>query len=84
MLKLNNLFVGNLSHNTSFTQLADIFVKIGKVLNAKVAIDRDGSCRGYGFVEMATEKDAKRAITELNHSMVNGMKIEILEAKPSS
>ena len=81
---MNNLFVGNLSHSTSFIQLADIFFKIGKVLNAKVAIDRDGSCKGYGFVEMATESDAKRAIVELNHTLVNGMKIEILEAKPNT
>lgn len=84
MVKMNNLFVSNLSHNTSFIQLAAIFLKIGKVLNAKVAIDRDGACKGYGFVEMATEKDARRALAELNHCLVNGMKIEILEAKPAS
>lgn len=82
MMKLNNLFVGNLSHLTTFSKLASHFFKIGKVLNAKVIIDRDGSCKGYGFVEMATEKDAKRAMTELNHTKIDGMKIEILEAKP--
>lgn len=84
MVKMNNLFVSNLPHSTSFIQLAAIFLKIGKVLNAKVMIDRDGTCKGYGFVEMALEKDAKRAISELNHTLVGGMEIEILEAKPAS
>lgn len=82
MTKFNNLFVGNLSHDTSFSQLADHFFKIGKVLNAKVAIDREGLCKGYGFVEMASDQDAKRALTELNHTKIDGMKIEILQAKP--
>ncbi len=81
---MNNLFVSNLSHSTSFIQLAGIFLKIGKVLNAKVAIDRDGTCKGYGFVEMATENDARKAISELNHPLINGLKIEILEAKPAT
>jgi len=82
MVKKNNLFVGNLSRNTTYAQLADHFAKIGKVLNAKVAIDRDGTCKGYGFIEMATEKDALRAMDELSNSEIDGMKIEILEAKP--
>lgn len=82
MVKLNNLFVGNLSQITTFSKLAAHFFKIGRVLNAKVMIDRDGLCKGYGFVEMATEIDAKRAMVELNHTKIDGMKIEILEAKP--
>lgn len=84
MVKLNNLFIGNLSHLTTFSKLAAHFFKIGKVLNAKVIIDRDGMCKGYGYVEMATEKDAKRAMAELNHSKIDGHEIEILEAKPQN
>ena len=82
MVKLNNLFVGNLSSDTTYTQLADHFIKIGKVLNSKVIIGRDGLCKGYGYIEMATEEDALEAMEKLNHTKINGMKIEIREAKP--
>jgi RNA recognition motif-containing protein len=82
MVKKNNLFVGNLNSNTTYLQLGNHFAKIGTVLNTKVAIDRDGKCKGHGFIEMSTEKDAIRAMEELNNTEINGMKITILEAKP--
>lgn len=82
MIKLNNLFVGNLSPETTFIQLASHFATIGKVLNAKVTIDRNGLCKGYGFIEMDTEADALKAMADLNHTKINGKEIDIKEAKP--
>ena len=55
---------------------------MGKVLNAKVILDRDGQCKGYGYVEMDTEAEAKRAMVELEHTKLDGREIEIKEAKP--
>lgn len=82
MIKLNNLFVGNLSKGTTFLQLANHFTKMGKVLNAKVILDREGLCKGYGYIEMNTEAEAKKAMVELEHSKIDGREIEIKEAKP--
>ncbi len=82
MIKLNNLFVGNLSQDTTFIQLANHFTKMGKVLNSKVMLDRDGKCKGYGYIEMDTEAEAKKAMTELEHTKLDGREIEIKEAKP--
>lgn len=78
----NNLFIGGLSHGVTNTQLEDHFKKIGKVVSAKVIIDRQtGLGKGFGFVEMETEEEAKKAMKELNHTEIDGKRIEIKEAK---
>jgi len=77
------LFVGSLSWNTTDQALADFFATAGNVVSAKVITDRyTGRARGFGFVEMSTEEEAKKAIDELNGKTLDGRQINVSEAKP--
>ena len=79
----NKLFVGRLSYALTDSQLEEHFVQIGKVLSAKVIIDRTtGQGKGFGFVEMSTEEEAKQAMDKLNNSELAGRTIVVSEAKP--
>jgi len=79
----NKLFVGKLSYALTDSQLEEHFSTIGKVLSAKVIIDRaTGQGKGFGFVEMATEEEAKQAMDKLNNSALDGRNIVVNEAKP--
>lgn len=62
-----NLFVAGLPYDLDDAELEEIFEKFGKVISAKVSIDREtGKSRGFGFVQMEKEADAKDAIEHLN------------------
>ena len=62
-----NIYVGNLSYNTTNEDLNETFSPFGQVASAQVIIDRDtGRSRGFGFVEMADETNARDAISGLN------------------
>ncbi len=77
----NKLFVGSLSYNVTNTQLEEHFAKVGKVLSAKVIIDRNtGLGKGFGFVEMETEEEAKKAMKDLNNTSLDGRNIVVKEA----
>lgn len=77
------LFVGRLSYSATDAQLEEHFASVGKVVSAKVIIDRySGQGKGFGFVEMATEEDAKKAIDQLNNSTLDGRAIVVNEARP--
>jgi len=79
------LFVGSLPFATTSDQLRAIFEKVGKVADANVVTDKmTGRSRGFGFVEMASEEDAKKAIDKLNGSDVDGRKIFVSEARPQA
>lgn len=79
----NKLFIGSLEYSTTDSQLEEHFATIGKVLSAKVIVDRyTGQGKGFGFVEMETEEVAKEAMDKLNGSQLNGRAIAIKEAKP--
>lgn len=79
----NKLFIGSLDYATTDTQLEEHFSKIGKVLSAKVIVDRyTGQGKGFGFVEMETPEIAKEAMDKLNGSQLNGRTIVVKEAKP--
>ena|SRR3990172_11061452 len=79
----NKLFVGNMSWETTDDTLRDFFVKIGEVISAKVITDKyTGKSRGFGFVEMAKDEDAKKAIDELNGKDLDGRAVVVNEAKP--
>lgn len=76
------LFVGNLPYTVNSDGLLDIFAKVGGVVEANIVTDRDsGRSRGFGFVEMKSDDDAKKAIAELNGSEVDGRKIFVSEAR---
>ncbi len=79
----NKLFVGGLAYELTDAQLEEHFAQAGKVLSAKVIIDRDtGRGKGFGFVEMETEAEAKTAMDTLNNSELLGRTIVVKEAKP--
>ena len=80
---VNKLFVGSLDYTTTDSQLEKHFAAIGKILSAKVIIDRyTGQGKGFGFVEMETPESAKEAINKLNGSQINGRTIVVKEARP--
>jgi RNA recognition motif-containing protein len=78
-----NLYVGNLSYNTSQERLQELFEAYGEVVSANVITDRDtGRSRGFGFVEMANEDEANAAINALNGQEVDGRSLTVNEARP--
>ena len=77
------LYVGGLPYSTTDDQLREAFAAVGEVTEASVVTDRDtGRSRGFGFVEMATEGDAQKAIDSLNGTDLGGRNITVNEAKP--
>jgi cold-inducible RNA-binding protein len=77
------LYVGNLSFNTSESQLRDLFAAHGDVTSASLVMDRDtGRPRGFGFVEFASADHANAAINALNGKEVDGRSLTVNEAKP--
>jgi RNA recognition motif-containing protein len=75
------LFVGNLPFATSDDQLRDLFARIGPCDSASVVTDRvSGRSRGFGFVEMSSDDDAARAISELDGSDYGGRKLTVSAA----
>ena len=77
------LYVGNLSFNTSVTDLQNLFGEIGTVESANVIEDREtGRSRGFAFVEMASQAEGENAIAQLNGKEVDGRELKVNEAKP--
>lgn len=82
---MSKLFVGSLPFSTTSDELREVFAKVGQVTEANVVMDKmTGRSRGFGFVEMATEEDAKKAIDQLNGTEVGGRKIFVSEARPQA
>jgi RNA recognition motif-containing protein len=79
----NKLFIGSLDYATTDSQLEEHFSQVGRVISAKVIIDRaTGQGKGFGFVEMENEQIAKTAMDKLNRSEINGRSIIVKEAIP--
>jgi len=77
------LFVGSLPWSVNDQMLQETFEAHGKVVSAKVVTDRyTGRSRGFGFVEMENDEEAKAAITALHESELSGRNIIVSEAKP--
>jgi hypothetical protein len=82
---LKNIFVGNLSFNTSEDELRQIFEPYGQVERVSILTDRDtGRSRGFGFVEMANAEEGEKAIAGLNGSQIGGRTINVNEARPKA
>jgi len=78
-----NLYVGNLSYDTTQDRLAELFQVHGQVSSVNVITDRDtGRPRGFAFVEMATEEAAQAAISALDGQEVDGRSLKVNLAKP--
>lgn len=77
------LYVGNLADSVTDAQLAEYFAKAGTVVSARVITDKNtGQGKGFGFVEMTTEEEAQKAITELNGTTLGDKAIVVNEARP--
>ena len=80
---MKNLFVGNLGFQTTEGDLRSLFESFGEVTRIQVVKDRDtGRSRGFGFVEMAAEESAEKAIGALNGKEVQGRALTVNEARP--
>jgi cold-inducible RNA-binding protein len=78
-----NLYVGNMSYDTTRERLQELFGAYGEVTSVNIITDREtGRPRGFGFVEMTTEEGARAAITALDGRDVDGRALRVNEAKP--
>ncbi|OGO96523.1 MAG: RNA-binding protein [Curvibacter sp. GWA2_64_110] len=79
----NKLYVGNLSYSVRDNDLQQHFGSYGNVQSAKVMMDRDsGRSKGFGFVEMSSDAEAKAAIAGMNGQNVDGRDMVVNEARP--
>lgn len=77
------LYVGNLPYDTGETDLEQLFATAGAVESVNVMRDMaTGRARGFGFVEMATDEDAQKAIDQFNGQPFNGRNLTVNEARP--
>ena len=77
------LYVGNMPFDTSEDQLHELFSAHGQVVSAKLITDMEtGRSRGFGFVEMSTEEEAKAAIEKMNIAKVGDRELTVNEARP--
>jgi RNA recognition motif-containing protein len=79
----SKLYVGNLSYNTTSSDLEQLCAAHGTVQSAEVIQDRDtGRSKGFGFVQMGSDEEAQAAISALNGQEVDGRALTVNEAKP--
>jgi hypothetical protein len=77
------LYVGSLPFETTEAELQELFSACGKVESAKVIMDKmSGRSKGFGFVEMSTDEEAKAAIEKMNGAGVGSRQIIVNEARP--
>lgn len=80
---MNKLYVGNLKWGVSDEQVEEVFKSAGTVVSVNIILDREtGRSRGFGFVEMSTGEEAKKAIETLNGVDIEGRNIIVKEALP--
>jgi len=77
------LYVGNLPFETTEDDLHQLFSAHGQIVSAKLITDMEtGRSRGFGFVEMSTEDEAKAAIEKMNKAKVGSRELTVNEARP--
>ncbi|MGB4758524.1 MAG: RNA-binding protein [Candidatus Saccharimonadales bacterium] len=78
-----NLFVGGIAYSATDDDLAQHFAQAGTVVSAKIVVDRETNrSKGFGFVEMSSDDEAKKAIDTLNGTELSGRAISVNEARP--
>lgn len=78
-----NIYVGNLSFNTTEDSLREVFGQFGEVSSARIISDREtGRSRGFGFVEMPSDEEGQAAISALNNTDLDGRTLTVNEARP--
>ena len=82
---MKNLYVGNLPHSTTESDLRTVFEAHGAVEKVSIVTDREtGRARGFGFVEMTNPAEADKAVAALDGSELGGRTLKINEAKPKT
>jgi RNA recognition motif-containing protein len=77
------LYVGNLPYSATETSLRNAFAASGTVDSVNLITDRDtGQSKGFGFIEMSSDREAQAAIQTMNGAMLDGRQIKVSEAKP--
>jgi cold-inducible RNA-binding protein len=80
---MKNLFVGNMSFQTTESDLRALFEPFGQITRVHLATDREtGRARGFAFVEMANDEEAAKAIAALDGKEVGGRNLKVNEARP--
>ncbi len=78
-----NIYVGNLSWGLNDQDLSNLFAQYGEVASAKIVIDKfTQRSKGFGFVEMPNDEEAKAAISSLNETELDGRNIVVNESRP--
>jgi cold-inducible RNA-binding protein len=80
---MKNLFVGNLSFQTTETDLRALFEPFGPITRVHLATDREtGRARGFAFIEMTNDNEASKAVAALDGKEFGGRNIKVNEARP--
>ena len=80
-----NIYVSNLSYNTTSESLQELFAGLGEVTSANIINDREtGRSRGFGFVEMPNDEEGQKAIAALNETEFEGKTINVTVARPKT
>jgi len=78
-----NIYVGNLPYSTTEDELKNLFAEYGEVVSATIINDRfSGRSKGFGFVEMAVQRDGETAIAALDGYLLNGRNLRVNQARP--
>jgi len=78
-----NLYVSNLNYALTDAELREAFERYGAVTHARIILDREsGRSRGFAFVEMVNDDEARAAINGLNNIDLNGRPLKVVEARP--
>ena len=81
----NKIFVGSLAYSATDDDLNAFFAEAGTVVSAKVIMDRETNrSKGFGFVEMSSDEEAKAAIDSLNGKDLAGRPVALSEARPQA
>lgn len=76
------VYVGNMNYSTAENQLRDLFAQYGEVSSVNIIVDRyTGKAKGFGFVEMANDDEAQKAIDALNGFEFMGRQLRVNEAE---
>lgn len=77
------LFVGNLSFDTTESELLEMFKQAGQVVSCEIVMDKfSGRSRGFGFVQMSTQEDANKAVAQFHGQNIGGRALTVNEARP--
>ncbi len=80
---MKNLFVGNMSFQTTESELTELFKPFGQITRIRVVMDREtGRARGFAFVEMPNDEEATKAVAALDGKSLGGRNIKVNEARP--